>query len=170
MAVVSDTNILSSFAAADGLLYLFKLFPNEILYIPPAVELELHAALSHGKSHVQLVFGAIHQGAIQVLPLTRSELALTTTLPGKLHAGEREALILCQSRQHQFISNDRKAVNYGRAVGIKVMNLETLLRLLWLHHYMSQNEVKRFIQVMATAEELSLKPEQLATIFAPRRR
>jgi len=45
MAVVSDTNILSSFATADGLLYLFKLFPNEILYIPPAVELELHAAL-----------------------------------------------------------------------------------------------------------------------------
>jgi len=42
--------------------------------------------------------------------------------------------------------------------------------LLWLHHYMSQNEVKRFIQVMATAEELSLKPEQLVTIFAPRRR
>jgi len=35
---------------------------------------------------------------------------------------------------------------------------------------MLQTEVKALIQAMATVEELSLKTEQLANIFAPRKR
>jgi hypothetical protein len=38
MAVVSDTNIPSSFAAANALHLLPKLFQGDTLYIPPAVE------------------------------------------------------------------------------------------------------------------------------------
>jgi predicted nucleic acid-binding protein len=43
MLIISDTNILRSFAAADALSLLTELFSSYTLHIPPAVEKELEA-------------------------------------------------------------------------------------------------------------------------------
>ncbi len=170
MAIVSDANILSSLASADALALLPKLFLNDDIYIPPAVEQELQVGLARGRSHIERIFQTLQAGDIQVLHLTEAERSLAAALPPKLHAGEREGIVLCQLRKHLFLSNDRRAVRYCQANGIEAVNLTGLLRLLWTSRIMSQGEVKVLVDTMATVEKLTLSQVQRATIFAPRRR
>lgn len=167
MPVVSDANILSSLAAADALDLLAKLFRGDKILIPQAVERELQAGLSYGAAHLQRIFQAIAKGEIQVLHLTEVEQALTQTLPHKLHAGEKEGIILCQSHNYLFLSNDKRAVQYCQTIGIKTINLEALLRSLWVQQFCSQQEVKALIQAMQAVKKLIMTLEQLAKIFAP---
>jgi predicted nucleic acid-binding protein len=110
MIIISDTNILSSFASADALNLLPKLFPHKTIHIPPAVIEELQTALDHGQTHVERVFNALSAGEIQRIELTGDERVLMTTLPSKLHDGEREGIVICQTRKSPFLSNDRRAV------------------------------------------------------------
>ena len=110
MTIVSDTNILSSLAAANALVRLQRLFARSILSIPPAVRDELQVAVERGRSYLQSLTAAISAGEIRVLGLTDEEQAFATTLPRKLNAGEREAIALCQQRQLPLLTNDRRAV------------------------------------------------------------
>ena len=167
MPVVSDANILSSFAAADALDLLAKLFRGDKILIPQAVERELQAGLTYGAAHLQRIFQAIANGEIQVLHLTEVEQTLTQTLPHRLHAGEKESIILCQLHNYLFLSNDKRATQYCQTLGIKTINLEALLRALWVQQFRSQQEVKTLIQTMQAIEKLVMTPEQFAKIFAP---
>jgi len=170
MPVVSDSNILSSLAAADALDLLTLLFHGGKIFIPQAVEQELHTGLIYGASHLQYIFDAIRNGDIQILRLTESEQTLTEALPHKLHAGEKEGIVLCQLHNYLFLSNDKRAIRYCQATGIKSINLEALLRALWVQQILSQQEVKTLIQTIQTVEKLVVTPEQSAKIFAPYRR
>ncbi|MEN8220679.1 MAG: hypothetical protein ABFS56_30870 [Pseudomonadota bacterium] len=165
MAIVSDTNILSSFAAADALHLLPKLFQGDTIYIPPAVEQELHKGLDYGQKHIELIF--LQVGDIQVLHLTDAERSLIASLPAKLHAGEREGIVLCQKRAHLFLSNDRRAIRYCQAYDIDALSLEILLRFLWTREIVSLSEVRTLIETMAAVENLTLSQRQRAIIFAP---
>jgi hypothetical protein len=49
--VVSDTNILGSFAAADALSSLFAVLLTDGITIPPAVEAEIQAGLARSAAH-----------------------------------------------------------------------------------------------------------------------
>ena len=167
MPVVSDANILSSLAAADALGLLARLFRGDKILIPQAVERELQAGLTHGAFHLQRIFHAIHNSEIQVLHLTEVEQAQTTALSPKLHAGEREGIVLCQLHNYLFLSNDKRATQYCLATGIKTLNLEAFLRALWVQQIQSQQDVKTLLQTMQTVEKLVMTPEQLAKIFAP---
>lgn len=168
MAIVSDANVLSSLAAANVLDLLAKVFVEDKVFIPPAVEQELQTGLAYGKTHIERIFKAIERGDIQVLPLTETERNLIKSLPRQLHAGEREGIILCQLHNHLFLSNDKRAIRYCQTSGITAVNLEAFLRLVWLNKILSQNQVKALIKQMEVAENLILKPDQQAKIFAPR--
>jgi len=170
MPVVSDANMLSSLAAADALDLLAQLFRGNKIFIPQAVERELQAGLIHGAFHLQRIFQAIHNGEIHILRLTEFEQTLTTALPHKLHAGEKEGIVLCQLRNYLFLSNDRQAVQYCRTTGIKTINLEAFLRALWVQQIQSQQDVKVLIQAMQNVEKLVITQEQFTKIFAPYRR
>lgn len=167
MPVVSDSNILSSLAAADALDLLTKLFRGDTIFIPRAVEQELLAGLTYGALHLQRVFDAIDQGEIRTLYLTEAEQTLTTTLPRKLHAGEKEGIVLCQIHNYLFLSNDKRAIRHCQVTGIKSINLEAFLRALWVQRILSQHEVKTLIQAIQAVEKLVVTQEQAAKIFAP---
>ena len=169
MVIISDTNILSSFASADALNLLPKLFPHETIHIPPAVIEELQAALDRGQTYVERVFNALSAGEIQAIELTIEERVLMTALPSKLHDGEREGIVICQTRKYPFLSNDRRAVRYCEKNGIRAIALDALLRLLWIRRIISQDEVKALIKTMGTVEDLVLNKTQRYFIFAPRR-
>lgn len=168
MAIVTDTNILSSLAAAEALAELPKLFQGETFYLPPAVEQELRPGLVYGKKHIERVFQAVQTNSFQVLELTEMERVWVATLPATLHAGEREGIILCQVRQYLFLSNDRRAIRYCQANGIQAISLEILLRLLWTRQIISASQVRGLIELMAKVENLTLSERQLMIIFAPR--
>ena len=169
MVIVSDTNILSSLASADALDLLAPLFHGDTIHIPPAVEQELQVALDYGNAHVERVFQALEAGDIQRIELTDAERLLMATLPAKLHAGEREGIVICQVRKHLFLSNDRRAVRYCDANDIEAISLPFLLRSQWINRILSQHEVRELINTMATVEKLILKKTHHDFIFAPRR-
>lgn len=54
MIVISDTNILSSFAAGNALPLLLRLFAQTEIYIPPAVLEETQVAFTRGRSYLML--------------------------------------------------------------------------------------------------------------------
>lgn len=167
MVIVSDTNILSSLAAADALSLLAQLFPDDTIHIPPAVEQELQTALAFGKQHIARVFTALENQTLHRIELTDDERFRMAILSPRLHAGEREGIVLCQVRKLLFLCNDRRAIRYCEANAIDVVDLTTVLRLLWIHRVSTQDEVKHLIEVMVQVERLALTALQRALIFAP---
>jgi predicted nucleic acid-binding protein len=131
VTVVSDTNILSSLAAADAIGELQRLFARSILGIPPAVRDELSAASGPGRPYLSSLNAAIAAGDVWILTLTDDERTLISSLPPSLNAGECEAIAICQQRRIPLLSNDRRAVRYCQANGINVVDLPTILRLFW---------------------------------------
>jgi predicted nucleic acid-binding protein len=71
--VVSDTNILSSFAAGDAFPLLLRLFARSQVCVPPSVRQELQTGLDKGKIYLELVLQAIDTGQIEVLALSSDE-------------------------------------------------------------------------------------------------
>lgn len=166
MIVISDTNILSSFAAADSLYVLWHLFPRTPIYIPPAVLAELQVALDKGYSYLSSLLDAIAAQQIIILSLTIDEMALLPLLPNRLNIGERQAIVLVQQRHGVLLSNDRRAVRYCHQQGIRSLALVDILRLLWTRKICSQREVHFLIERMERVENLTLTEEQRAIIFA----
>ncbi|NCC34871.1 MAG: hypothetical protein EOM24_23080 [Chloroflexia bacterium] len=170
MTVVSDTNILSSLAAADAVEALQRLFARSTVSIPPAVRDELQAAIDRGRDYLVVVVDAIAAGDIPVLTLTNNEHTLAATLPRRLNAGECEAIALCQQRRVPLLSNDRRAVRYCQAQGIDVVDLPAILRLFWTRQITTRSDVEQIITRMAQVERLTLSHAQREAIFAPPRR
>jgi len=163
--VISDTNILSSFAAGNAFSLLFRLFAQTKIYIPPAVLEEVHAALAPGRSYLDGLIEAIAAQQIVVLPLTLNEADLLPLLPRRLNAGERQAIVLAQRRQGVLLSNDQRAVRYCEQHGIRSLDLVDILRLLWIRKVTSRREVHELIEQMERIEHLTLTPEQRSIIF-----
>lgn len=169
MIVISDTNILSSFAAAEALSLLQQLFAQAQIAIPPSVRQELQAGLERGKAHLDVVLQAIASGQILVLALSREEVQQLDGFPARLNLGEREAIALTVTRRATLLSNDRRAINYCRQQQVRVVSLVDLLRLLWVRQVVRQDEVRAVIAKMRQVENLVLTPEQEEVVFAPRR-
>ncbi|MCP4357887.1 MAG: hypothetical protein GY796_07725 [Chloroflexi bacterium] len=170
MLVISDTNILSSLAAGGSLALLFRLFPNRVIYIPPAVHQELQVGLDRGVTHLNPVLQAIAAHKIQSLDLSDIEQQIVQALPEQLNLGECEAIALSQNRKARLLSNDKRAVRYCQEKQIKVVNLADLLRQFWVRRLVSQAKVKQLIEEMERVEKLVLNPADRAKIFAPRSR
>ena len=170
MIIVSDTNILSSLAAAQALDRLQRLFARSTLCIPPSVGDELRIAVERGRIYLEVLTTAITAGEISVLELTEAERALVTTLPRKLGLGECQAIALCQQRHLPLLSNDRRAVRYCQTRAIDVVDLPTVLRLFWTRQVATRTEVEQMISRMEQVERLTLSAEQRTAIFASQRR
>lgn len=170
MTIISDTNILSSLAAANALGDLQRLFAHSRLSIPPAVRDELLLAVDRGRTYLAVVVAAIAAGDIPVIVLSNEERALQNILPRQLNTGECEAIAICQLRHLLLLSNDRRAVRYCQSNGIEVVDLPTILRLLWTRRITSRTDVDRMITRMEQIERLALSEVQRAAIFAPPRR
>jgi len=170
VTIVSDSNILSSLAAANAIGYLQRLFARSTLSIPPAVRDELQVAVERGRTYLDRLTTAIAAGEILVLALTDEERTLASILPRSLNAGECEAIAICQQRQVPLLSNDRRAVRYCQANGIDVVDLPTILRLFWTRQLMTRADIEQLINRMAQVERLTLSTDQRAAILAPRRR
>ena len=165
MIIISDTNILSSFAAGDAFSILSQLYGHARFAIPPSVKQELRKGFECGKTHLQVVLDALQSRQITVIPLSAEEELLTYSYPIALDEGEREAIALAQTRKALLLTNDGKAIRYCRQLKMSVASLDTLLRLLWLNGVMSPDEVRALIARMEQVEKLELSPKQLEKIF-----
>jgi predicted nucleic acid-binding protein len=98
------------------------------------------------------------------------EQQLLTGYPVRLNQGEREAIALTETRQATLLSNDNRAIQYCRQQRLRVVSLVDVLRLLWVEHIVSQEEVQRILAKMQQVENLVVTPAQQQIVFAPRRR
>jgi predicted nucleic acid-binding protein len=167
MIVLSDTNIISSFAAAGAFPWLLQLFRHAKIYIPPAVWQELQIGLARGKTYLETVSVGEE---LCVLELSEVEKQLAQTLPAKLNRGECEAIALAKFRRGILLTNDKRAIRYCDDQKIEVLDLVDLLRLLWLRQIISQREVQILIDRMSAVENLTLTKTQCTEIFASPRR
>lgn len=170
MIVISDTNILSSLAAATAFDTLFQLFTQSELCIPPAVVHELQAGIDKGKPYLAPVLEAITTQKIVVIALSSREEQLIQQYPPRLNLGECEAIALAQTHNGLLLSNDKRAVHYCQNQGIRVLNLENILRELWVRKILSRTEVKQVIEQIAHVERLVISPQRQTVIFARRRK
>ncbi len=167
MLIISDTNILSSLAAGGVSELLFDLFPGQLIHIPPAVEQELQAGLAQQKTYLESVWQAITTNKLMVLALSPLEQQLAQHLPGRLNAGECEAIALAQNRHARLLSNDRRAIRYCQEAQVKVVDLADLLRLFWTRGLISAAKVDHLLNQMHEVENLVLSQADRAKIFAP---
>jgi predicted nucleic acid-binding protein len=71
--ILSDTSILSSFAAAQALPLLLTVSEGDTIFIPPAVEQELQAGLARGVTYLQDVLDLIPMGQVQFAIIPRQQ-------------------------------------------------------------------------------------------------
>lgn len=171
MIVISDTNILSSLAAAQSLPLLFQLFSKAQICIPPAVEQELQIGLNRGQRYLTTVMQAVTDGQVSILTLSAPEKVLAQSLPRRLNAGECEAIAIARTREAPLLSNDKRAIRYCQQNKIEVLDLVTILNLLWTRQIISKKRIEVLIQSMETVEGLTLNQVQRQRVFAsPTRR
>ena len=156
MIIISDTNILSSFAAGDALSLLNQLYQHAGFAIPPSVHQELEEGFKRGKAHLAPILHAVQSQQISVIPLSAEEELLIFKYPVALDEGEREAIALAQTRKALLLSNDGKAIRYCRQRKVNVASLDNLLRLLWEEGVVSPDEVRALIAKMEQVESLNL--------------
>ena len=162
--IISDSNILSSFAAARSLPLLFDVVGKEIIHIPPAVHRELQEGLEHGLSYLSDITAAVDKGAIQVLAIAQQDREEMALLPTSFGHGEREAVALCLRLRATLLSNEKRVVNHCKRVAIPCLELKTLLKMLWREGITSKAKVKTVMYRMTQAEGLVFKrPSEILT-------
>ncbi len=155
--IVSDTNILSSFAATRGLSLLFEVLREEVIYIPPSVHQELLKGLEYGVSYLAEVTHLLKTGKICVLELAEQDHQRIASLPRSFGSGEKEAIAICLRQKATLLCNERRVVNYCRHNNIICLNLKALLRLLWKDGVVSKAKVKTMMARMSKTEGIVFK-------------
>jgi predicted nucleic acid-binding protein len=167
--VVSDTNILGSFAAAHALPSLFAVLVTDVIAIPPAAEAEIRVGVARGAAHLQQLLDLIADGRLVVL-LDEAALALAATLPHKLNAGEREAIGLAAQQQAVLLTNDRRTLSYCATAQVATLDLKQLLRGLWVRKVVRRAEVRTMVARMQRVDRTVFLERDLQQMFAPHRR
>lgn len=155
--IVSDTNTLSSFAAARALDLLFAALHVEVIYVPPAVQAELSAGIERRIVHLQQIQDLFDAGRLQVVELTEDEDVFQSSLPATLGRGEREGIALAVGRGARLLTNDNRALRICRCHNIPHLNLNALLRLLWLEGVATKAKVRTLMTRMTKVEGLVFK-------------
>lgn len=166
--ILADTSILSTFARVDALELLWELFPGRALAITPAVFREILEAIAQGCTWLVRVPALVKSGRLQLSAPRPAEILAAEALPDSLGLGEREAIALCQAQGWAFLTNDRRARNYCKEVGVEAFDLAGLLRALWTSGIRSENFARGLIKRMEQAEGLVFKNKELIFQRLPR--
>ena len=158
--IISDSNILSSFAAARSLPLLFAVVGEDTIYISPAVYRELQEGLVRGLSYLSGILELIESKRIRLLAVTDQDWEQMALLPVSFGDGEREAVAMCIRVKATLLSNEKRVVNYCDRSGVVCLNLKTLLKMLWSDDIASKSKVKTMMKRMAKIEGFVFKNPQ----------
>lgn len=159
MIVISDTNIVSSFAAAEALPLLLDALHVDHLVIPSAVYDELQAGIAAKVAYLQPISHWIDSKILRVAPLTAEQLERAETLPQSFGAGERQGIILTDDLRGTLLTNEKRVVNYCTRNRLLCLNLSQLLRLLWKEKVATPDQVRTFMRRMTEAEGITFKDD-----------
>jgi uncharacterized protein len=112
MSIISNTTVLSNFAAIDQLGLLQELYP--LLYLPTAVYDEIRRGLDEGYTFYRPLIDQVYpmhdDGWLQLTHVAgETELRHLGSLPRKIHVGEAECLAIARERGWLLLTDDRAA-------------------------------------------------------------
>jgi predicted nucleic acid-binding protein len=112
MSIISNTTVLSNFAAIDALGRLQELYGE--VYLPTEVYNEIERGLEEGYSFYsgieKILYPLSEGGWLRLTSLgDDEEIALFSSMPGRLHAGEASCLAIAQQRGWLLLTDDKSA-------------------------------------------------------------
>lgn len=123
MSVISNTTVLSNFAAIDSLRRLHELF--EEVFLPTEVYQEIQRGLEEGYTFYSGVEEVLHprrqDGWLRLTSLKDEREVLTFSgMPGQLHAGEASCLAIARQRDWLLLTDDKAARRHAADLKVAV--------------------------------------------------
>ncbi|MFO7992491.1 MAG: hypothetical protein R6U61_09435 [Thermoplasmata archaeon] len=144
MNIICDTDIVSSLAKVEELDLLDEIFPRSNFYISLAVYEELDNAREMGHNFPEKIFKKF-----QIVSMVEDEVKrYRRQISGKriLDRGEIQSMVIAQSRDWIFLTNDKVARVVSKESSIKTYNLAEILRASFLAGLRSEKELKELIK------------------------
>lgn len=123
MSIISNTTVLSNFAAIDALGKLRKLY--EEVYLSTEVYKEIERGLEEGYRFYSGIEEVLHPlrrtGWLKLTSLEGDEeISLFSSMPGQLHAGEASCLAIAEHRGWLLLTDDKAARRHAgnRKIGV----------------------------------------------------
>jgi len=158
--ILSDTNVLSTFAKIGRLPLLLQLFERAKIGVVPAVYAELQAGVSSGYVVLQAAIALIQQGPIALLMPTAQEIFDKDALPDSFDVGERETLAVAKSRGCQVLTNETHVKNWCKRAGIGCWDLPGVLRALWRMNLLTKEQVRELVEQIETKDRIVFKNKE----------
>jgi predicted nucleic acid-binding protein len=155
--ILVDTSILSTFARVNALDALYDVFPGNKLSITPAILREITDAIGQGCAWLHQIPGLTRTGSLSLISPTTAEVLAAEALPDSLGLGEREAIALCEAHSWTFLTNDHRARNYCRQIGVEVFDLPGLLHGLWITGIRRKGYVRNLTDKIEDVEGITFK-------------
>lgn len=156
-SIVFDTDILSTFAKADGIQHLQKLFAKDRLLITYSVYTELKVPKEYGYNFPDQIFNSDKFELIQLNNREIDEFKSKLLKIKKVHSGELEAIIIALNRSYIFSSMDTKALEYAISQNVEVLYFHTILKALWRFSILTQEEVNELMDIMEREDNMEIK-------------
>jgi predicted nucleic acid-binding protein len=123
MSIISNTTVLSNFAAIGSLDRLRNLFGE--IFLSTEVYQEIQRGLEEGYAFYsgieELLQPMRESGWLRLTSLSSEKEVLTfSSMPGKLHAGEASSLAIAHHRGWLLLTDDKAARRYAMDQGIAV--------------------------------------------------
>ncbi len=163
--IISDTNILGSFAAARAIPLLLKTLQVDIVYVPPGVYDELAAGQAAGVEHLGIIEDLVGAGSLRLIELTEKDRTRMASLPPSFKRGEREAVAIAMRTGATLLSNEKRVVNFCLRQGVQCLDLITLLRYVWQRGVATKARVRTLILRMEKVEGLVIKNASRREVF-----
>lgn len=157
--IISDTNIISSFARIHKINLLKITFKEQTIFLTPSVYLELKKAIELGCNFLEETINAIEiKQGFDILTLSKDELFALSQLPASLAAGEKEGLVIYLHRAgNTFLTNDKRARNFCIEKNLSWLDLPSILRLMWKTASCTKREVSKIIEELEEKEGMVFK-------------
>lgn len=157
MNIICDTDIVSSLAKVEELGLLDEIFPRFNFYISLAVYEELDNAREMGYNFPEKIFKKF-----QIVSMVEDEVKrYRRQISGKrkLDRGEIQSMVIAQSRNWIFLTNDKVARVESKERSIKTYNLAEILRASFLAGLRSEEELKGLIKSLEERDNFAFSNE-----------
>ena len=149
------------FAKINGVDLLILLF-QEKMAITPKVRDEILAPLVYGYTFPLEVIPKIRTVPLGIEALEEFARFQENVALGR---GELEAIAFCKAEKCIFATNDIRAREFAKVVGVSVISLQAILKALWKKELKTKKEVREILERIKEADNLVVSRKVEEEIF-----
>jgi predicted nucleic acid-binding protein len=160
--IIVDCDVASTLAKIDRIDLFKKTFPGIGIYITNSVHIELTRSKDEGLSFPDRIFDCI-----PVIIMEKNDFLVFQDFSHErsIHFGEAEGLSIAKNRGAIFLSNDAKAIRFGKASGISVLGLKDLLVLIARKKIVTMTEMQKILTNIDLKDRITIKNKDRLAIL-----